>query len=392
MLEARIAPWLGDLVELAENLLLDLHILEHRLDDQIAIGQRIEIQTGAEQPHACFDIRLRHAALLGGAFIVAADRAEAAIQRFPCRFHDRDRNSGVEKIHRNAAAHRAGADDADFPDRQRRRVVRYVGDLPRLALGKKHVTLGARLIGGNEIDKSLALELHAFVERQVDGGLDGPDRRFPGFEAAEFAGVVAANFLEYLRLAARRFDLVVEIADFAQRHLRVDDLAGESERAVAQFSLVGQRVDDAPLERLPGAERRSRQDGVERIFNAAQTRQPLRSAGAGNEAELDLRQAEFCRRYRDPVMADQSRLEAATQRRAMNGGDDGLRAALQRGLDFRHAGAFRRFAEFRNVGAGDEGAAGANQHDGFHGRIGGGLSGAVAQTIAHLLGERVDGR
>ena len=89
------------------------------------------------------------------------------------------------------------------------------------------------MCGGNEIDKGLTLELHAFVERQVDCGLYRPDRRFPGFEAAEFTRVVAADFLEYLRLAARRFDLVVEIADLAQRHLGVDDLAGESERPVA---------------------------------------------------------------------------------------------------------------------------------------------------------------
>ena len=38
---------LGDLVELAENLLLDVHILEHRLDDQVAIGEVVEARASA---------------------------------------------------------------------------------------------------------------------------------------------------------------------------------------------------------------------------------------------------------------------------------------------------------------------------------------------------------
>ena len=41
---------LGDLVELAEDLLLDLHVFEHRLDDEIAIGQDVEVQTGRRSP------------------------------------------------------------------------------------------------------------------------------------------------------------------------------------------------------------------------------------------------------------------------------------------------------------------------------------------------------
>ena len=35
---------LGDLVELAEDVLLDRHVLEHGLDDEVAIGERFEIE------------------------------------------------------------------------------------------------------------------------------------------------------------------------------------------------------------------------------------------------------------------------------------------------------------------------------------------------------------
>ena len=61
-------------------------------------------------------------------------------------------------------------------------------------------------------------------------------------------------------------------------------------------------------------------------------------------------------------------------------------------LDFGYRGALWGLAEFGNVGAGNEGAAGANQDDGFDGGVRGGLPGAIAKTVAHVLGERVDWR
>ena len=167
----------------------------------------------------------------------------------------------------------------------------------------------------------------------------------PGFEAAELAGIVLADFLEDFRLAARRFDLVVEVADLGERHLRVDDLAGERHRAVAQLSLLDDGVDDAPFERLLGVERRARQNNVERILDAAQPRQTLRAAGAGNEPELDFRQAELCRRHRNAIMARQRHFEAAAERRAVNGGDNRLGVVFERILDFGNRRALRRLAE-----------------------------------------------
>ena len=40
VLVARIAPRLADRVELGEHVLLDVHPLEHGLDDEVAVGQR----------------------------------------------------------------------------------------------------------------------------------------------------------------------------------------------------------------------------------------------------------------------------------------------------------------------------------------------------------------
>ena len=77
----------------------------------------------------------------------------------------------------------------------------------------------------------------------------------------------------------------------AQRHVRVDHLAGERDRAFAQLPFLDQRIHHAPFERLLGAERRARKDEVERILDAGEARQALRAAGAGNEPELDFGQA-----------------------------------------------------------------------------------------------------
>ena len=247
------------------------------------------------------------------------------------------------------------------------------------------------MIGRNEIEKGLAFEPGAFIEGQIDRGLDGSDRFFPGLEAAEFARIVAADFFENFRMAAHGFDLVVKIADLAQRHVRVDHFAGEGHRSFAQFSFLDQRVDDAPVERLPGAERRSGKNGIEGILDAAQAGQALRASGAGNETELDLGQPEFCRRYCDAIMARERHFESAAQGGAMNGGDDRFRTAFKRALDFRDRRTFGRLAELGNIRAGDKGTAGADQNDCLDGRISRCLQDAVANAIAHIGRKRIHG-
>jgi len=85
--------------------------------------------------------------------------------------------------------------------------------------------------------------------------------------------------------------------------VRVDDLARKAERAFAQLPFLDQCVDHTPLQRFLRRERSAGEDDVERLFDASQARQALRAAGAGNEPEFDLRQTEFRRRDRNPVMA-----------------------------------------------------------------------------------------
>ena len=347
---------------------------------------------GCKKSHAGFDVGRSQPALLGGIVVIAADSTDAAIERGLRCFDDRHRNPGIEEIHRYAAAHGAGADDADLFDRQCWRVVGHVGDLPHLAFGKEHVTLRLRLRRGNEIKKSLTLELHALVERKFDGVLHGAHGDLPGLEAAIFAGIFVADLVENLRVAPRRFDLVVEVADPAQRHLRVDDFARKRNRAFAQFSLFDERIDDAPFQRLLRAEWRAGKDRFKRGLYSAQTRQALRAAGAWNETKFNLGKAEFRRWHRNAVMAHQRHFKTAAKRCAVHGGNDRLRTAFKCGLQFRQRRAFGGLAEFGNVGAGDKRAAGANHDDGFDGGVGAGLLDSVAKTVANFRRKRIDGR
>src|ERR1700678_294885 len=79
--------------------------------------------------------------------------------------------------------------------------------------------------------------------------------------------------------------------------------------------------------------------------------QPVRAAGARNEAELDFGQAELGGGDRDAIVAEQRDLEAAAQRRAVDRSYDRLRRALDRALQLLQRRALRRFAEFGNVRA-----------------------------------------
>ena len=220
----------------------------------------------------------------------------------------------------------------NLSDRQYRSILGHVGDLPDLAFGKEHVALGARLFGRDEVEERLPLELHALVERQVHRDLHRAQRRLPGLEAAEFLRIVAAHLLENLRVAACRLDLLVQIVGLARKQVRVDDLARKAERAFAQLPFLDQCVDHTPLQRLLRRERSAGEDDVERLFDASQARQALRTAGAGNEPELDLGQTEFRRWDRNPVMAHQRYFETAAQRGAVDGGDDRFWAAFQDAL------------------------------------------------------------
>ena len=207
---------LGDRIEPFEHALLQLHVLEHRFDHQVGVGQRAEVERRRKPAHPLLDLGHRQAALFGGVLVVAAHDRDAAVERLLRGLDDGDRDAGGEEIHGDAAAHGAGADHADLGDLPGRLVGRDVGDLRRLPLGEKDVALRLGLGRREQRHEHGALLRDSLVERQVDRVLDRLDRLLPGLEAAEFSRIGLADGLEDLRMAARRLELVGTVAHLLQ--------------------------------------------------------------------------------------------------------------------------------------------------------------------------------
>ena len=108
----------------------------------------------------------------------------------------------------------------------------------------------------------------------------------------------------------------------------------------------------------------------------AQARQPLRAACAGNDPEVHLGLTHIGGGHSDAVMTGHGKLEAASKRVTVNGGDERLggvfelfQPCVHRLRSFDGLLARRQLLEDVDVRAGDERRAGADQDDGVRRRI-----------------------
>ena len=120
---------LYDLVEPAEDVLLDLHRFIDRFDHQIAVGEIVEVQRRGQPAHRRSGIGRIDPAALDAGFIVLPHHTDAAIERGLFLLDDRHRDSGRKEVHGDPAAHGAGADHPDLGDRDQRRIGRQVVNL-----------------------------------------------------------------------------------------------------------------------------------------------------------------------------------------------------------------------------------------------------------------------
>ncbi len=110
---------LHHLVERLEDLFLDAHVLEHGLDHQVGVLDVVVGQRGVRAaPCAASYLSGFSLPFLTCDFVVLADRGHAAVERLLLGLEHRHRDAGVEEVHRDAAAHRAGADDGHLLDRR----------------------------------------------------------------------------------------------------------------------------------------------------------------------------------------------------------------------------------------------------------------------------------
>ena len=264
----------------------------------------------------------------------------------PVGFDDRHGNAGREEVHRDSAAHRAGADHADAADVARSRVLGEPLDLVGLALGEEEILLRLCLDAAHQLHEQLALFDHAFGIGLLAGDLDRLDVRFGRVEAAELAAIFLAEFVEHRRIAlvepVLAFAAPGQRADLAH-FLRIADRVGD------QLAL-DQPVDQPASEALFRADRIAGCAHFERLPDPGDARQPLRAARAGQQAELDLGRAKLRRRNRDAIMARQRDLEPAAERGAVDRRYDRLHAILDAVDHLRQPRHHRRLAELGDVG------------------------------------------
>ena len=268
----------------------------------------------------------------------------------------------VQRGDGDAGAHGAGADDGDAPDRR--------------AASRRPMTdawrCRARRRTGGAARRLRATRAGA-GRRRVRRPGRRRCRRVAVATMASMAACTCGPALAGLSAAAAASAMAPASAAGTARSRR-RCLRPASWRAWA--TAAARRSPSASASIRPCGQRRSAADTLaaadhgDGARNAHDARQSLRAARAGDDAQRHFRQAHHRARRRDACVAAQGQLEAAAQRRAVQRRHHGL-AAVFDGLD--HGGQLglgQGLAEFAQIGARDEGAAGTDEHGAVQAVIG----------------------
>src|SRR5512135_1263371 len=373
-------------VELPEDVLLDVHPLEHRFDHDIGVLRRGEVERRGDERHPLVHVLLPEAPFGHGVGVVLPDRRETAVERLLLHLDQGHRDAGVYEAHGDAAAHGAGADDRRFPDVARRRVFRHVGDLGGLAFGEEHVAQRLRFGGVDQILEALALLLAAFVEGLRHGGLDaGDDLERRGIAPGGLRHFGACRLEKRLGVA---LDLGREVANAARSLARGDQLFRVGHGRVEEIAF-DDLVDHAERLRLLGRYRVAGGHHLDRFGGADHARQALRAARAGQDAELYFRQADLRLGQRDAVVAAECELEPAAEGEAADRRDQGLFHRVLLLVDHRQVGRRHLLVELADVGAARERLFAADDDHRLHRGVGLGLPQAFHDAGAQRVAQAV---
>ena len=167
--------WFHDGVELAEDDLLDVHIFEYRLDHEVAVAEVGIVKRCRQERHALVVLGLGELAFLDLGFVVLAHRGDAAIERLLLRLQHHDWNPGVEEVHRDTTAHRAGSDHRHLLDGTHWGVLRHIRNLAGGPFSEECVTQRFALRGLHQFDEGLALKRQAGIDLLFDRRLNRID-------------------------------------------------------------------------------------------------------------------------------------------------------------------------------------------------------------------------
>ncbi len=130
---------LAELIETAEQLLLEVHVLVHRFDDHVGVTHHTQIGDWRDVFQALGYLRFAQAPALDRTLIVAAHAFHAAFERIGIVFDERYRYRGVGETHRNAAAHGASPDYRGALHATARCVLVHTGNFSCCALSEEQV-------------------------------------------------------------------------------------------------------------------------------------------------------------------------------------------------------------------------------------------------------------
>ena len=139
--------------------------------------------------------------------------------------------------------------------------------------------------------KEVAFALERFADRKYQRIAQRLNSRRRRMQAAAAPGMLGHEPVELCRIAAQRRQQVFAVARPRQRTLLGQYFTGEGDTGRGNIA-IGDLVDQPGILRFRGRDRIAGQDHAHRLVHSDQARELLRAAGAGEEAELDLRQTE----------------------------------------------------------------------------------------------------
>ena len=235
---------------------------------------------------------------------------------------------------------------------------------------------------GKTFKKTIAFEPAPIRERLGDAGahaIDNLQRRH--LPARATVGRLCC-------ILQRRFEggFVLKVGGGIAAAAQGLELRGIGQSGLAQIP-VCQTVDQPGRESILRADRGAFEHNLKRHFGATQSRQALRAAGAGDEPEMDFRQAHPRRWHGDAVMAAQGDLKTAPQSCPMQRGHNRF-AAIFNAID--HIGQMRILhwlVKFLDIRTGRKAAPRSNDDDGRDGQICIRLHDHIAQALPHRLAQ-----
>ena len=320
---ARTHSGRDDAFELGEHLLLDRHLLEHRLEDEVATDEGLPF--GATRYERAEKARLAFGQTTTPDELaeLLCDPGDCLVDLLPGQVaHDDRRLEAAEEEQRQLTRHEPGADDADLPNPVRLRL--RDSDAALCATLDEVECVHGRLClwAGKELGKCVLLCPVAVFERPGRRPLDEVDspvrRRSRAMNLAVEAGARLSADLGDVGQIGGRTSLAGAFLDLVEQ---------EGERLVEELHRLEEHVGEPGLERLacvehPVLAERVLDDEPDCLLGPHELRYQLCPAPAGNEPEKHLGAREMANgRCEGPVVAVKRDLDPASDRCSVDRSD-----------------------------------------------------------------------